>query len=721
MGLPFKTSYIPKTYDDNYYYDFDSKLLTVPEISTENITITGNLKLGETILISTAAELNLLNGLTASTDELNILDGVTASTDELNIMDGILATTSELNKLNGLITSTSELNILNGISCTTNQLNLLTGASAGTVTNNKAVIYNSSGFIIQTKVPTVPSHVANKSYVDSVTSSLNGLTSSVAELNILDGVTASTAELNILDGISCTTNQLNLLSGVTSTAAEINILDGVTSTAAEINKLSGLTSTTNQLNLLAGASAGTVVNNKAVIYNSSGFIIQSAVPTVPSHVANKSYVDSSITNNTNTNITLTQSIQTYITQLGILTELQIDNIKVNGNNILSLFGSIFINPAAGHPIILDGAINIDAGIVTGADSITSTVFVGNLTGNASGSAATVTGSTQTAITQVGILTGLAIGGDIDCTGSVTGVITTAAQPYITQVGNLSNLTVNGTITAANTDTTHILGNAKIGNMGHTPGSWMGISHKDAATTTNYALIQRSDGRTLLNSASGQNIYFQQNNAAWMYGNSAGVTITPPLYINNMKLSSTTSSVVTTHIISNNQISGSAGEVFKIVSYNNSIKYCALACKGFYFAAHNSNGNTLHWYASSFNTTSDDRLKHNETVIQNSLETIMKLSAENYDFGEEGSGDYVKSSGFIAQEVEQIPELKHAVNLPNTESKYYSLNYEIIFTYAVSAIQELNTIVTTQAATISTLEAKLAAQEARIAHIESRLG
>ena len=475
------------------------------------------------------------------------------------------------------------------------------------------------------------------------------------------------------------------------------------------------------MNLLAGASAGTVVNNKAVIYNSSGFIIQTQNPTVSSHVANKSYVDASITNNTNTNITLTQAIQTYITQLGILTELQIDNIKVNGNNILSLFGSIFINPAAGHPIILDGAINIDAGIVTGADSITSTVFVGNLTGNASGSAATVTGSTQTAITQVGILTGLAIGGDIDCTGSVTGVITTAAQPYITQVGNLSNLTVNGTITAANTDTTHILGNAKIGNMGHTPGSWMGISHKDAATTTNYALIQRSDGRTLLNSASGQNIYFQQNNAAWMYGNSAGVTITPPLYINNMKLSSTTSSVVTTHIISNNQISGSAGEVFKIVSYNNSIKYCALACKGFYFAAHNSNGNTLHWYASSFNTTSDDRLKHNETVIQNSLETIMKLSAENYDFGEEGSGDYVKSSGFIAQEVEQIPELKHAVNLPNTESKYYSLNYEIIFTYAVSAIQELNTIVTTQAATISTLEAKLAAQEARIAHIESRLG
>ena len=150
---------------------------------------------------------------------------------------------------------------------------------------------------------------------------------------------------------------------------------------------------------------------------------------------NKYYIDSAITNNTN--ITLTQAIQPYIKQLGILTELQIDNIKVNGNIILSLFGSLFINPAAGFPLVLDGAINIDSGIVTGAESITSTVFVGDLNGNATGSAATVTGEAQTAIKQVGILTGLAIGGDIDCTGSITGVITTANQQYITRIGSLS--------------------------------------------------------------------------------------------------------------------------------------------------------------------------------------------------------------------------------------------------------------------------------------------
>jgi hypothetical protein len=44
---------------------------------------------------------------------------------------------------------------------------------------------------------------------------------------------------------------------VTSSAAELNILDGVTATAAE-------------LNLVDGSSAGTIVNDKAVIYSAAG-------------------------------------------------------------------------------------------------------------------------------------------------------------------------------------------------------------------------------------------------------------------------------------------------------------------------------------------------------------------------------------------------------------------------------------------------------------------
>jgi hypothetical protein len=57
---------------------------------------------------------------------------------------------------------------------------------------------------------------------------------------------------------------------VTSSAAELNILDGVTATTAELNILDGVTATTAELNLVDGSSAGTIVNDKAVIYGAAG-------------------------------------------------------------------------------------------------------------------------------------------------------------------------------------------------------------------------------------------------------------------------------------------------------------------------------------------------------------------------------------------------------------------------------------------------------------------
>lgn len=60
------------------------------------------LKIGGTAVTSTAAELNILDGVTATTAELNIMDGVTATTVELNILDGVTATTAELNYVDGV-------------------------------------------------------------------------------------------------------------------------------------------------------------------------------------------------------------------------------------------------------------------------------------------------------------------------------------------------------------------------------------------------------------------------------------------------------------------------------------------------------------------------------------------------------------------------------------------------------------------------------------------
>ena len=52
--------------------------------------------------------------------------------------------------------------------------------------------------------------------------------------------------------------------------------------------------------------------------------------------------------------------------------------------------AINITPAAGSAIVLDGTINVDAGVVTGATSITSTAFVGDITGDVTGNADTFT-------------------------------------------------------------------------------------------------------------------------------------------------------------------------------------------------------------------------------------------------------------------------------------------------------------------------------------------
>jgi len=196
-----------------------------------------------------------------------------------------------------------------------------------------------------------------------------------------------------------------------------------------------VTSTAAEINLLDTASANSVVNSKAVIYGSSGELAG----------------------------TLSTVAQTNITSLGTLTALTVDDIAINGkvvtmtgsasdtavftagtNGTLSIVttdaaaaaaniqitadgtvdidsagvltldsgAAINIEPATGSAILLDGTISVDAGVVTGATSITSTAFVGDITGdvtgNTSGTAATVTTAAQTNITSLGTLTTLTV-------------------------------------------------------------------------------------------------------------------------------------------------------------------------------------------------------------------------------------------------------------------------------------------------------------------------
>jgi hypothetical protein len=187
--------------------------------------------------------------------------------------------------------------------------------------------------------------------------------------------------------------------------------------------------------------------------------------------------------------TVTTAAQTNITSLGTLTALTVDDVALNGkvvtmtgsasdtavftagtNGTLSIVttdaaaaaaniqitadgtvdidsagvltldsgAAINIEPASGSAILLDGTISVDAGVVTGATSITSTAFVGTLSTAA-----------QANVTSLGTLTTLTVDNVI-----VNG--TTIGHTSDTDLLTLADAAVTalGTITVGVDDTGH---------------------------------------------------------------------------------------------------------------------------------------------------------------------------------------------------------------------------------------------------------------------------
>ena len=149
---------------------------------------------------------------------------------------------------------------------------------------------------------------------------------------------------------------------------------------------------------------------------------------------------------------------------------------------------------------------------------------------------------------------------------------------------------------------------------------------------------------------------------------------------------------------------------------------------------NSGGTTV--AGSNVPTPSDDRLKYNEVAVSNGLSTMRKLVPKTYHMHHtlltpedeallEASGTLppkttelrgetvvlaetgTKQSGFIAQEVAKIPELAYAVH----DGECLGLDYNSLFTHAVAAIKELDTLVQKQTVQIASLTRRVQALEA----------
>jgi len=147
----------------------------------DDLLVTGlsatSLTLGGTAVTSTAAELNVLDGITATTTELNYTDGVTS-----NIQT----------QLDGKVPSASP-------------------NFTGTATFTSVDI--NGGNIDGTAIGSSSASTGNFS---TLSISGSAITATAAELNKMDGVTATTAEINKLDGLTATTAELNYTDGVTS-------------------------------------------------------------------------------------------------------------------------------------------------------------------------------------------------------------------------------------------------------------------------------------------------------------------------------------------------------------------------------------------------------------------------------------------------------------------------------------------------------------------------
>ena len=119
--------------DDDDTFDLGSSGKQWKDIYIDGVAYLDSIDLNGTVITSTAAELNILDGVTSTAAELNILDGVTSTAAELNILDGVTSTAAELNALDGITAVVGELNALD-----------IGGTAIGTAVASKAVILDAN-------------------------------------------------------------------------------------------------------------------------------------------------------------------------------------------------------------------------------------------------------------------------------------------------------------------------------------------------------------------------------------------------------------------------------------------------------------------------------------------------------------------------------------------------------------------------------------------------
>jgi len=311
-----------------------------------------------------------IGAVNVSEIELGILEGATLNTTELNYVDGV---TSAIQ---------TQLDAKTDESTLTTKGDLYVATSASTITRIGA---------------------GTNDYVLTADSAeATGLKWAASASGFADPMTTR-GDVIIRDSTNTTARLGVGTNGQVLTTDGTDISWGTVAGSGDVSKVG--TPVDNQVGVWTGD--GTIEGTTGLTYDGANFQLTGDIGATGSRITKGWFTDLQVTNSiagsitgnaaTVTTITglapdtaTTAAAQPNITSLGTLTEVQVDNININGNTISSTAGTdLLLTPLAGQQLVLDGTIVVDAGVVTGATSITSTAFVGALTGNAD----TVTGYT----------------------------------------------------------------------------------------------------------------------------------------------------------------------------------------------------------------------------------------------------------------------------------------------------------------------------------------
>ena len=302
FGADVNSSVIPNT-DDTY--DLGSASQQWRNVYVDGTVFADVLDLAGTAITSTAAELNILDGVTSTAAELNILDGVTSTAAELNILDGKSFLDED---------------------------NLASDSAAG-----------------------IASQQSIKAYVDSQVGGASGTMSSFI-LEDEDGteVSISNAEEVKFIGAGLTTNWTDTTpgsdgdpfdltftvdaaqTGITSIYATDLIMGEDAQTAIDFgtaNEIDFKVDNAARLTLTSGALYP-VTNNQIDLGTASLEFKDAFFDGTVTADAFAGPLTGNVTGNASgTALTVTQAAQSAITSVGTLTALTVDNVVVNGTTI----------------------------------------------------------------------------------------------------------------------------------------------------------------------------------------------------------------------------------------------------------------------------------------------------------------------------------------------------------------------------------------------------